>query len=72
MDAQNGAGCTGSTLDGGGTGWLETSGNVVGGETITLRIAIWDTSDAIYDSIVLLDNFQWSVEASDPGTIIVN
>lgn len=71
MDAQTGLGCAGSTLDGGGTGWLQTSGNVVGGETITLRIALWDTSDHIYDSIVLLDSFQWSVDSTDPGTIII-
>ena len=62
--------CGSSNLAGGGTGWLETRGNVVGGETITLRIAIWDTSDPIYDSLVLVDNFQWSVDAAEPGTVI--
>jgi len=72
FDQINGTGCAGSTLDGGGTGWLQTSGNVVGGETITLRIAIWDTSDHVYDSLVLIDNFRWSVDSSDPGTIIVD
>jgi Putative metal-binding motif len=56
---------------GGGTGWLTTSGNVVGGEVITLRIAIWDTSDHILDSVVLLDHFEWSIEASQPGTVIL-
>ncbi len=63
--------CGTSNWAGGGTGWLTVSGNVVGGETITLRIAIWDTSDGYYDSVVLLDNFRWSVDASDPGTVIV-
>jgi hypothetical protein len=62
--------CGSSNFAGGGTGWLTTSGNIVGGETFTLRFAIWDTSDPIYDSLVLLDNFQWSVEASEPGTVI--
>ena len=57
-----------SNFAGGATGWLTTSGNVVPGETITLRFVVWDTSDHIYDSLVLLDNFQWSVDASDPGT----
>ena len=71
MDASSGGGCSGSTLDGGGTGWLQTSGNVVGGETITLRIGLWDTSDHIYDSVVLLDNFRWSVDSTDPGTVII-
>ena len=55
---------------GGGTGWLVTAGNVTGGETITLRIALWDTSDGMFDSIVLLDNFKWSLEAAQPGTVI--
>lgn len=70
MDIQS-TGCGANDLVGGGTGWLTTSGNVVPGETITLRIAIWDTSDHVYDSVVLLDNFQWSVDASDPGTVII-
>jgi len=63
-------GCGTNNLMGGATGWLTTSGNVVPGETITLRFVIWDTSDEIYDSLVLLDNFQWSVDASTPGTIL--
>ena len=62
--------CDSNSLLGGATGWLETSGNVVGGEIITLRIAMWDTSDHRLDSLVVLDNFSWSVEASDPGTVI--
>jgi hypothetical protein len=47
-----------------------TQGNVVGGETIKLRIAIWDTSDGYYDSVSIIDNFQWSVDVSQPGTVI--
>ena len=62
--------CGASNLAGGGTGWLTTSGNVVGGEVITLRIALWDTSDGIYDSVAIIDAFEWSVEASQPGTVI--
>jgi hypothetical protein len=62
--------CGGNNLEGGGTGWLSTSGNVVGGEIITLRIAVWDTSDGIYDSVAVIDGFEWSVESSDPGTVI--
>ena len=52
----------------GGTGWLTTRGNVVGGETITLRLAIWDLKDHWYDSIVLIDNFRWDVSEHRPGT----
>jgi hypothetical protein len=62
-------GCTGAKV-GGATGWLTTSGNVVGGEVMKLRIAIWDTSDDQLDSLAVIDNFQWSVQASDPGTVI--
>jgi hypothetical protein len=66
------SGCGQNDLIGGGTGWLTTSGNVVGGEIITLRIALWDTSDHSLDSIALIDDFAWSVDASEPGTIIVD
>ena len=62
--------CAQDSIEGGATGWLVTSGNVKGGEIITLRIAIWDTSDQNLDSLVVLDNFQWSVDVSDPGTVI--
>jgi hypothetical protein len=60
--------CGSNNQAGGGTGWLTTSGNVKPGETIELRFVIWDTGDPWYDSLVLLDNFQWSVTASQPGT----
>jgi len=60
---------TGSQV-GGGTGWLTTSGNVNGGEIITLRIALWDTSDGNYDSVAMIDDFRWSLDPSDPGTVI--
>ncbi|HEY4238603.1 MAG TPA: MopE-related protein [Kofleriaceae bacterium] len=56
--------------EGGGTGWLSTTGNVVGGEIIKLRIALWNTSDHALQSLAVIDGFQWSVEASDPGTVI--
>ena len=52
----------------GGTSWLVTRGNVVGGEVITLRLAIWDLGDHILDSMVLLDNFRWEFEEYKPGT----
>ena len=60
-------GCGTNNTTGGGTGWLKMSGNVKGGETFEIRFAIWDTSDGIYDSLVLLDDFVWSVQASQPG-----
>jgi hypothetical protein len=54
--------------DHGGTGWLVTRGNVVGGEVITLRLAIWDLGDHRLDSKVLIDNFRWEFEEFKPGT----
>jgi len=60
--------CPPSNLAGGGTGWLRTSGNVLPGEVIELRLAIWDTGDPWYDSVVLLDDFQWSEESTQPGS----
>lgn len=60
--------CGASNRAGGGTGWLKTGGNVKPGETIELRFVTWDTGDGWYDSVVLLDNFTWSVSASTPGT----
>ena len=70
LDAVAPGACDDNSLMGGGTGWLTTSGNVKPGEIITLRIAIWDTSDQALDSMVVLDNFKWSAQASDPGTVI--
>jgi hypothetical protein len=62
------AACDGT--EGGGTGWLQTSGNVVPGETITLRIATWNTSDNALQSLAVIDGFQWNPGASMPGTTI--
>ncbi len=45
---------------GGATDWLTTESPVVPGETIVLELMIFDVSDNVYDSLVLLDNFQWS------------
>jgi hypothetical protein len=57
-----------SRLLGGGTGWLTTAGNVKPGDTMELRMAIWDTGDGIYDSLVLLDNWIWNLSPASPGT----
>lgn len=66
FDAAAGA-CTGNDDVGGATGWLNMSGNVTPGEVMEIRFAIWDTGDSVWDSVVLLDNWQWSVDASEPG-----
>jgi hypothetical protein len=59
--------CEENNLTGGGTGWLVIRGNVVPGETLELRLGLWDTGDGFYDSVVLLDDFQWSVDVVEPG-----
>jgi hypothetical protein len=63
--------CDANSLKGGATGWLTTSGNVTPGEIIKLRIAIWDTSDHAFDSLSIIDGFQWSVDSTQPGTVIL-
>lgn len=71
FDTPDGVECDANSLEGGGTGWLTTTGNVVPGEIITLRIAIWDTSDEYLDSLAVIDGFTWSADTSDPGTVIL-
>lgn len=59
--------CDANSLVGGDTDWRVLRGSVVPGETIVLRLAIWDTSDGAYDSVLLLDNFRWSPMTVTPG-----
>jgi hypothetical protein len=49
------------------TGWLQTRSNIVPGEELTLRLAIWDAGDEILDSTVLIDNFRWDAQ---PGATV--
>jgi hypothetical protein len=71
-DGQAALSGTGYTLGpGGGTGWLTTTSPVVPGETITLRFVVWDTSDMLFDSLVVIDNFRWSASPSN-GPITTN
>ena len=53
---------------GGGTYWLTTAGNVIPGEIIELRIAIWDVGDSAFDSLAVIDGFKWLASATLPGT----
>ena len=63
------SGPSGNTNDAGATGWLTTTAPVSPGETITLRLSIWDEGDGIYDSAVFIDNFQWlPTVVTDPET----
>ena len=68
MDTADPGNCNSNSRFGGGTDWLAIRGNVLPGEIIELRFALWDTSDGFYDSVVLLDNFAWSPNTVTPGT----
>ncbi|MCA9658363.1 MAG: hypothetical protein KC486_08465, partial [Myxococcales bacterium] len=63
----NASACGYNGYTGGGTGWLTMSGNVTPGETMEIRFTIWDTGDSVWDSLVLLDSWEWSVQAAQPG-----
>lgn len=41
---------------------------MVPGETIELTLMVFDVTDNILDSLVLLDAFEWDIEPSDVGT----
>ncbi len=53
---------------GGGTDWLQTTAPIVPGETLTLELMVFDVSDNILDSLVVIDAFEWSLDASAVGT----
>jgi hypothetical protein len=53
----------------GATGWLQTNASVTPGEVITLRYAIWDSGDELYDATVLLDHFHWDLAEIPPSTV---
>ena len=56
---------------GGGTGWLTMIVPVTPGDTVQLEFSVYDVYDGIYDSAVLLDNFQWSeTEVEEPSIIV--
>ena len=48
-------------IAGAGTGWLRTTTPVTGGEELTLRFMIWDSGDGWFDSMALIDAFEWVV-----------
>ncbi|HVI03394.1 MAG TPA: choice-of-anchor L domain-containing protein, partial [Enhygromyxa sp.] len=68
-------GCTAPELQGtamethAGTKWLTTTAGVVPGESVTIVWAIWDLSDEVLDSVVILDDFGWNCEGGPPVTI---
>jgi hypothetical protein len=52
-----------------GTKWLTTTAGVSPLEDIEIVFAIFDLSDNILDSVVILDNWQWDCEGGPPQTI---
>lgn len=52
------------------TDWLTTTVDVaaLAGQEITLLFAVWDSTDGLLDTTVLVDNLRWSL-ASAPDTI---
>ena len=50
-----------------GTGSACPRGNVSPGEVMEIRLAVWDTGGHIFDSLVLLDAWEWSLEPAQPG-----
>lgn len=52
-----------------GTKWLTTTAGVTPGETIELVFAVFDLSDPVLDTVVLLDNFQFGCVGGPPVTI---
>ncbi|MBX7081058.1 MAG: choice-of-anchor L domain-containing protein [Nannocystaceae bacterium] len=58
---------TGFELDGGGTGWFRANGPAVPGESLELTVAVFDMGDASYDTLVLLDDFDWSCDGCIAG-----
>ena len=48
------------------TGWLTTQVPVTPGKSFSLRFAIWDAGDHVWDSSVLIDNFRWILDGPPP------
>jgi hypothetical protein len=45
-----------------------TSGAIAPSEGIEVVLAIFDLSDSVLDTVILLDNFQWACEGGAPVT----
>jgi len=45
--------------DHGSTGWSTIDVPATPGDTITLKLMIWDSGDGFSDSVILFDNFRW-------------
>jgi hypothetical protein len=52
-----------------GTKWLTTTAGVNPGEHIEVVFAVWDLSDGIWDTYLILDNWLWDCVGGPPQTI---
>ena len=55
---------------GGATGWFTASGSAAPGEDLQLTFGLFDMGDSIYDTAVLLDNWQWDCEGCVPSEVM--
>jgi hypothetical protein len=55
---------------GGGTGWLTVVVPATPGDSITISFSIYDATDGVYDSSVIIDDFYWS-EAEITTPVII-
>ncbi len=53
-------------IDHASTDWLTTTVDVtaLAGHEITLLFAVWDSTDGLFDTTILVDNFRWSLAAT--------
>jgi hypothetical protein len=51
----------------GATKWLQTQAPVKPGSIITIRFAMWDAGNALFDSTTLIDNFHWIATGGNIG-----
>ena len=58
---------TTNAQDHGSTYWLQTQAPIQPHEELTLRWAVWDSSDGSYDTTAVIDNFQW---IATPGVVL--
>jgi hypothetical protein len=63
-----GFGFDSSGTDHAATSWLFTEAPVDPSATITLRLAIYDSTDGFFDSLALVDNLRWIAERASVNT----
>jgi hypothetical protein len=55
---------------GGSTGWFTANGSAAPGEDLLLTFAVFDMTDSIYDTAVILDNWRWDCEGCVPSEVM--